>query len=174
MGEIKSTLDLVMERTRHLSMSAEEKAHQRQADFSKRLQGLLQQYADGILTVDRLQDRIRALQEELTVVDQKAVMTAVIQRMDMEDNQPWLTLLVDLKPDLSPHLEGALARFQNEKEGLSQRALEGLRTSMAQQNGIAGTAVVPNPAKDPDYLQQLAALWQTTQNRLAKIINAPG
>jgi hypothetical protein len=174
MGEIKSTVDLVMARTRHLSMSAEEKARQRQADFGKRLQGLLQQYADGILTVDRLRDRIRALQEELTIVDQKAVMTAVIQRMEMEANRPWLTLLADLKPDLSPHLEGALARFQNEKEALSQRALEGLRLSLAQQSGIAGTAVVPNPAKDPEYLQQRAALWEATQNRLAAIVNASG
>ena len=42
MAEIKSTLDLVMERTRHLSQSTAEKEAQRRGDFEKRLQGLLQ------------------------------------------------------------------------------------------------------------------------------------
>ena len=112
MGEIKSTLDLVMERTRHLSMSAEEKAHQQQADFAKRLQGLLQQYADGAMDVERLRDRISAIQAGLNMTDQEPVLTAIIERIDPEkDNQPWLALLTNLAPAISQPLDEILTAF---------------------------------------------------------------
>ena len=39
MGEIKSTLDLVLEKTRHLSQTDEEKQVQKQKDIANRLNG---------------------------------------------------------------------------------------------------------------------------------------
>lgn len=47
MAEIKSTLDLVLERTKHLSQSSEEKQAQKQKDIANRLNGLLQKYQDS-------------------------------------------------------------------------------------------------------------------------------
>ena len=41
MGEIKSTLDLVLEKTRHLSQSSEEKQAQTQKDTGNRINGML-------------------------------------------------------------------------------------------------------------------------------------
>ena len=49
MGEIKSTLDLVMEKTRHLTLSQKEKEEQKQIEVNKRLKGLLQKYQDNLL-----------------------------------------------------------------------------------------------------------------------------
>ena len=39
MTEIKSTLDLVMEKTRHLILSDEEKQEQKENEFKKKLKG---------------------------------------------------------------------------------------------------------------------------------------
>ena len=120
MGEIKSTLDLVMERTRHLSMSTQEKLQQRQANFAKRLQGLLQQYADGAMAVNRLRDRINALQAEFSMTDREPVLTAIIERIDPEkDNQSWLALLADLAPAIGQALEKVIETFQKEKSRIS-------------------------------------------------------
>lgn len=41
MGEIKSTLDLVLERTKHLSQTSEEKQAQTQKDIENRRNGML-------------------------------------------------------------------------------------------------------------------------------------
>ena len=46
MGEIKSTLDLVLEKTRHLSQSSGEKQAQTQKDTDNRINGMLQKYLD--------------------------------------------------------------------------------------------------------------------------------
>ena len=50
MGEIKSTLDLVMERTRNLTLSDEEKQAHKQMAIASRIKGLLQKMLDGMLT----------------------------------------------------------------------------------------------------------------------------
>ena len=55
MGEIKSTLDLVMEKTRHLTLSREEKEEQKRVEVNKRLKGLVQKYQDNLLKKDRLE-----------------------------------------------------------------------------------------------------------------------
>ena len=94
MGEIKSTLDLVMERTKHLSLSAEEKAQQQKENFEKRLQGLLQQYADGALSVDAFQKGVSELSSELGVTGHKQLVAAICNRIDPEqDNGAWLELV---------------------------------------------------------------------------------
>lgn len=171
MGEIKSTLDLVMERTRHLSMSAEEKTRQRQADFAKRLQGLLQQYADGAMAVDRLRDRINALQAELSVTDQEPVLTAIMERIDPEkDNQPWLTLLVDLAPAIGGLLDEIFTAFQREKADLWLASIKRLHEALWQQHGIKGSAVVPNPSADTAFIEQLAKLRQQTHARVDDLL----
>ena len=54
MGEIKSTLDLVMEKTRHLTLSQKEKDGQKQIEVNKRLKGLLQKYRDNLLREEQL------------------------------------------------------------------------------------------------------------------------
>ena len=54
MGEIKSTLDLVMERTKNLSLSDEEKQAQKQKEVESRIRGLLQKYLDGWLDKNQL------------------------------------------------------------------------------------------------------------------------
>lgn len=55
MTEIKSTLDLVMEKTRHLSFSEQEKKDQHSEEFAKRIKGLIQQYQDQKLKAENLQ-----------------------------------------------------------------------------------------------------------------------
>ena len=44
MGEIKSTLDLVMEKTRNLTLSSEEKAEQKYDEIYKQVKGFLLKY----------------------------------------------------------------------------------------------------------------------------------
>ncbi|MBW2432576.1 MAG: hypothetical protein JRF36_03165, partial [Deltaproteobacteria bacterium] len=51
MGEIKSTLDLVMEKTRNLNLSDEEKQDQKNKEIESRLNGLLQKFEDQIITL---------------------------------------------------------------------------------------------------------------------------
>lgn len=164
MGEIKSTLDLAMERTRHLSLSSEEKAHQQKVDFEKRLQGLLQQYEDQALTADELRQRIAKLEKQLDVSDRRTVTAAVFKRIDPAgDNRRWLELVADYIPAAHAPLRDALDDYRKQANGLRQAASQRMLEQLARHHGIEGPAVVPNPQADPQFPARLQALRRDTQ-----------
>lgn len=172
MGEIKSTLDLVMERTRHLSLSDEEKARQQKTDFDKRLQGLLQQYADGVLSVDALQDRAASLAAELDVKDRGVLVAAIAGRIDPDqDNRRWLELMGSAAPALRNPLEDILTDFSRRKADALRKSRDRLRQRLSSQHGIAGPAVVPNPLTDSTCRADLAALRQQALDQLEAAVD---
>lgn len=171
MGDIKSTLDLVMERTRHLSLSAEEKTRQQRDAFQKRLNGLLQQYADDALAIDALQDRIAALQSELQVTDPQALLQAVFSRIDPENsNRRWLDLVAELMPAARQGLEEVLADCRQQQTDLLQVSEQRLQDRFARHHGISGSALQPNPQKDHRYRESLAELHQSTRSRIEALL----
>ena len=171
MGEIKSTLDLVMERTRHLSLSEEEKTRQQWETFLKRLNGLLQQYADNALAIDALQDRIAALQSELQVTDRQELLQAVFSRIDPEDsNRPWLDLVAQVMPAARQGLEEILADCRQQQADLLRVSEQRLQEQFARRHGISGSALQPNPQKDHRYRESLAELHQCTRSRIEAIL----
>jgi len=63
MGEIRSTLDLVMEKTRNLTLSKEEKEKQDNEELRKKLNGLLEQFQDNMLRKGELKKKLESLEE---------------------------------------------------------------------------------------------------------------
>ena len=173
MAEIKSTLDLVMERTKHLSMSAEEKAGQQKQDFEKKLQGLLQQYADNVLSDDELLERVTVSQAEMHIDDQMLVVSAVLQRIQPElDNAHWLLLVRQLAPAAYTPLENALVDYQDKVTALAQKGAQGQLERLARDHGVSGSAAVPNLQKDASHQEALFAVKNESQTRLSHIFNS--
>ena len=167
MGEIKSTLDLVMERTRHLSLSKEEKQQQQHAEFEKRLAGLLQQYADQRLSVETFFKGIAQLEQETNITDQKMVYRAVLNRIvPDQDNREWILLADKLNPSIGRELEKQLAAYTLRKNEILEDGRKRLQEHLTQNHGISGSAVVANPNKDAFCRQELAALRKETQDHL--------
>jgi len=171
MGEIKSTLDLVMEKTRNLSLTPEEKTDQKRADYEKRLQGLLQQYEDNAVSIDMLQEGIRGLQEASDVAGSELTVDAVFKRIDPDrDNQRWLDLLDRFVPAAGKPLQEVLLNYGHRLADLTDAAGQRQRDRLTQRHGIQGTAVQPNPGKDVDYQEKRADLKTDTQNRLDAVL----
>ena len=61
MGEIKSTLDLVFEKTRNLTLSDEEKRGLAREKLDKKVQGLCNRYLDNFFPVSRLKDEMEKI-----------------------------------------------------------------------------------------------------------------
>ncbi len=54
MAEIKSTLDIIMERTKNLTMTDKEKASFRRKETEGKVKGWIQKYQDGAIGLDTL------------------------------------------------------------------------------------------------------------------------
>ena len=170
MGEIRSTLDLVMEKTRNLSLSEEEKTRQKKADFTRRLQGLLQQYADGGDSVESAVKRMAALKAEFDLSNPELITREILGRIDPDrENDRWIDLLGTLVPEALAPLQIILEAHRKNRARLLRTAQKRLRENLFRSCGIEGSAVVPNPDKDPDYAEATGALTAETRSAIEAI-----
>ena len=149
MGEIKSTLELVMERTRHLRQSEEEKQEQATAEFKKSLSGLIQKFLDGALTPDRFRQDLHLLQETSPTSDRGIILDEISKRLDLDENWAWAMKLLREGFDIDP--EGITAVLDEYRKVMNRAALERtneIRKELREKQGVSGTAVVPNLAAD--------------------------
>ncbi|MDD2603713.1 MAG: hypothetical protein PHF66_02740 [Desulfobacteraceae bacterium] len=166
MGEIKSTLDLVMARTRHLTLSETEKRQQQREEGRKRLAGLIQQYEDGLLSPQRLVDAVNALESPYGIAGRDELGLAVTRRIDLDqDPQRWLAVISTVPGiDLTAWQE-ALEEYRRQRDDLNRRHGEAALERLAA-DGFTGSAVVPNLVADPDWRAALEALQATSRRRL--------
>ncbi|MCJ8502242.1 hypothetical protein [Desulfatitalea alkaliphila] len=172
MAEIKSTLDLVMERTRDLSLSEEEKAAQQKEAFEKRLQGLLQQYADQALNPKSFQQERDALESEYRIHDPGSIVQAVGERIDPSgDNRRWLDLLAALVPQVVSDLETLLTEHRNQGHAIEVEAMARSARMLSQQHAISGAAVLSNTEKDQQFRDQRDRLENRTRTRIKEMLH---
>jgi hypothetical protein len=108
MAEIKSTLDLVLEKTRNLTLGSVEKQEQQRKEIETRLRSLLQKYLDGGMTRERLKGDYAASKKENVRSTTQALIDEVLDRMELQrDNQNPLELLPGFK-----YTENKTARFR--------------------------------------------------------------
>jgi len=145
MGEIKSTLDIVMEKTKHLTLSDEEKQAQSQAEVKSGVKGLVQKYEDLILGAEQLEKEISALQDPIDADVGQLVFDEIYQRLDPTlDNGALLDLLNTLFSTNTTELASLFESYRNEIRHLADAGMEEKKKALAEEHFIAGSAVVPH------------------------------
>ncbi len=91
MAEIKSTLELVMEKTRNLSMSEEDKQKQAAREFNEAVNRLVMKYVDGQIDLDEFRAELGRLEGSPSAKASAAAEIAM-RVAPLADNQ----LLLDL------------------------------------------------------------------------------
>jgi hypothetical protein len=153
MAEIKSTLDLVMERTRHLTLSEEEKREQALGEFKRNVSGLIQKFQDGFLTPDSFRVDLHRLQESSQVMDNGIIFEEITRRLDLDgDNSPLIQLLAGTCGAEPEGLTAILAAYMEALEDLTGNRLDQAKRGLERERGISGTAVLPNLSADPGWI----------------------
>jgi hypothetical protein len=161
MAEIKSTLELVMERTRHLRQSEEEKHEQAAADFRKGISGLVQKFLDGALTPERFREDLRSLQETLQMTDSTAILDEIFKRMDLDGDVTWALLLLGEGFGINPQGISAVAdEYRKTFHGAALQRTDEISKELREKRGVYGTAVVPHLAADPEWALMQRRLYE--------------
>jgi hypothetical protein len=168
-GEIKSTIDLVLEKTRDLSLSSQEKQKLAQQELERRLLGLISRYLDQLIPLGRLteeMERMAGTEKELAV---RLLKTHLITHLDLDqDNSSILTALEEIAGIDTASLMALQEEYRSEKEKaekeITEKCLAGLRD-----RGIAGSAAVPNLGKDPTWTNFLDRLRTRYEERLEEM-----
>jgi hypothetical protein len=149
MGEIRSTLDIIMEKTRDLSLSPEEKRKLRRQEWLGKARGWLQKYQDDLIDVYEVKAALQKLGESEGAdhLLKEEIIAAI--EPGGRNTKHWDLLENLWTSDLTGHKEMVL-RLQEE---LDQARRERIRLALDRlaERDISGTAVVPNLNRDPEW-----------------------
>jgi hypothetical protein len=150
MAEIKSTLDLIMERTKNLTLTEEEKKAIRTKEVKSRVRGWFQRYSDGALTIRDLKEN---MEQERTTFPEAAPLLReeCLAHVEPEaDNQKVFQMMDEILSIDSAAFQRLVDDFHNEmlrhRDKATRNALDVLH---AQE--ISGTAVIPNLNLSPAW-----------------------
>jgi hypothetical protein len=157
MAEIKSTLDLVMEKTKNMSLSAEERQVQEDKELGSRIRGLLNKFEDKAISFDQFSSEYRALKKEfgLKETGNEQLVKEISERIEPgADNQALFDLLAEFKRSDFERLKSILQEFQTASDTAARERIESLKEQLAKTHFISGSAVVPNLERDDDWKKE--------------------
>ena len=155
MAEIKSTLDLVMEKTRHLTLSDEEKQEQKENEFKKNLKGPAQKFQDQAINKRELKKEINNLIKTYDLKDETIIIREFLNRLGFnQDNQSMLALLNELWSIDITKLEAIFNDYNETIQTEAQKRMEEIKENLAQKRFISGSAVVPNISADDEWIRK--------------------
>ena len=151
MGEIKSTLDIIMEKTKGLTMTEEEKQSFQKREVEGKVSGFLLKFLDNLMGLDRLKIEMAGLGEDKQTMAQQILKEECLSRIDPEgDNAPLIQALKYVAGIDTGPLQNALSMFHEDLERQRAKREEAARETL-RQGGISGSAVVPNLNADPEW-----------------------
>jgi hypothetical protein len=158
MAEIKSTIDLIMERTKNLSASPQERESYQRQEREKRLRGLVQRLlGDPGFTPFIQKKKNHGSAAEVTGVLKNALAGHVDPEADNERLFRYVNELVGTPEDrLRETLAACREEATSRKAVLAERQGKDLES-----NGITGSAVLPNPEADP--------LWKACREEMQAV-----
>ena len=170
MGEIKSTLDLVLEKTKNLTLSSEEKEEQKQKEIENRIKGMMQKYQDGMFSKNQLITDYEILKKDYNISRNNALIIEIIKRIEPnQDNQPLIEVLQECCAVDTADIETIIENFRKTYLTASQNRMERLREDLAQQYKIAGSAVLPNLDADTQWRQKTREMRAGYEDQLNRV-----
>jgi hypothetical protein len=166
MAEIKSTLDIIMEKAKKFSVTEEERKGFKRQELEGKIKGLVQKTLDGAMGLEKYQVELAALQaKEKDMVDQ-ILEEEVIARIKVgSDNEALLKILENIAGPASAAIRKVVAEFEkkDEKQKESRRKA---RVEKFKEKGISGSAVLPNLEADPEWIRTRSEVKRQMQEEI--------
>lgn len=169
MGEIKSTLELIMEKTRHMTLTEEEKQEHAKAELLVTLKALIQKFENGVLDLREFGSEYNRALKTSGVNEPGLLREELLRRLDLrKDNTRILTLLREVCSVSTSNLLALLEEYEKAvltaSEGRSRHKIE----ELCADRGVSGSALVPNLEADSAWRQDRERLTEQYRRKLAE------
>lgn len=173
MGEIKSTLELAMEKTKKFAVSEKEKQALKQKEVLQKATSLFHRHRDGSLSLSEMMKQIERMEEKTATTVRESLLSQWIDALSLDEGgEKTLKGIESMgqrdidEVKLKFHSLGS--RYQEEKEKVREKVkfqlLEVLRN-----DGIDGSAVEPNLNGNELWKKENEKLDQSYKIRLEEI-----
>jgi hypothetical protein len=166
-GEIKSTLELAMERTKKFAISEKEKEEMKQKEVLQKASSLFHRYREGHLSLNEILKEIERTEKQTAEALKGFLLSQWIDALSLSnDDERILKGIESLKrrsiDDVKERLHRLSSRYQTEKEKVKEEMRNQL-TETLRKKGIYGSAVEPKLEGN--------ALWKKEKEKLDQSYN---
>jgi hypothetical protein len=155
MAEIKSTLDIIMEKTRGLTLSEDEKIALHAKETERKIRGLFQKYLEGAIPMPVFTREWKELGHG-TGSALSVLKPLCREQIDpLGENERFRELIVAVAGGDPDSMKKICDRIRNELTARRSEALERGRRALAE-SGVAGSAIQPNLNGDLEWNESLA------------------
>jgi len=149
MGEIKSSIEMAMERTKKLLLSPEEKEKLHREELFNRAKGMVSRYQEGNLSLNDLETEVENHPAETRDFFFRLIFEKMIEDIRIgQDNQRVLDAIsLFKKGKIDSHVLEMITAIEEEYEKTLQdgfRSVESLLKKKLEGLGIWGNALIPN------------------------------
>ena len=173
MADVKSTIDLIMERTKNLSASREERESWQRQEREKHIRGLIQRLLDYSLTLDDVKEELDKERKKGPAAEVRALVgQALAGHVNPEtDNERLFRIVSELAGTPEKSLQDVLRACQAEFFAVKTALMERQRGEL-ESRGISGSAVLPNAEADPQWAARRDGMQAACEKRLLGLINS--
>jgi len=169
-AEIRSTMDIIMEKTKGLTMSEEEKKALKEQELQGKVRGLIQKLTDGALNLEQVAAEMASIAEKDRALAHEILRDEVLARIQPGDENESLVQILELVLGIdSAAVKAKIGEWNRvflEKRGAREKELQ----RELEEKGIHGSAVVPNLGADPGWAEGKSKIGQRLKKELASLI----
>jgi uncharacterized membrane-anchored protein YjiN (DUF445 family) len=177
-GEIKSTLELAMERTKKFAISEKEKEEMKQKEVLQKATGLFHRYREGHLPLNEIMREIERMEKKTATTVKEFLLSQWIDALSLEgDVERILKGIESLKQrsinEVKEKFYSLLSQYHEEKENAKEEVTIQF-TEALRKDGISGSAVEPKLESSELWKKEIETLDQSYRMKLEEIKKALG
>jgi hypothetical protein len=164
LSEIKTTLELALERTKKISISEEDREEIKRKERALKVDSLFHRYLEGLLPLNEVLREIERMDQRTRTMVKETLLSQWIDALSLnEEDERLLRGIAVLKGqemhEVRTKLDHLLSQYRKEREKVEQE-MKGQLEAVLRSEGIYGSAVEPNVENDPIWRENLENLRQ--------------
>ncbi len=173
MGEIKSTLELALEKTKKFAISEKEREEMKQKEVVQKATGLFHRYLEGHLPLNDILKQIERMEKKTATTVKEYLLSQWIDALSLDDGEERILEGIESLErrnidEVKQEFFSLVSQYQEEKERAKEK-MKARWEEILRKDGIYGTAVEPNPKEDELWRKENEELDQSYKIRLEQI-----
>ena len=164
MGEIKSSLELAMERTKKIAISGKEREEIKRREIDQKVNALSNRYREGHLPLNEILREMGRMDEKTSTLVKETLLSGWINALSLKDEDERLIKGIEtLKHRNADELKEKHHQLLSQYRGEKEKAEEKIRAQIAEalkRERIYGSAVQPNIEASRLWQKELGNLDQ--------------
>jgi hypothetical protein len=173
MGEIKSSLELVMERTKKFTISEKEKEEIKQKEVLQKATSIFHRYREGHLPLNKILKEIEKMEKKTAITVKELLLSQWIDALSLEDDdERTLKAIESLKQKTIDEVKQKFHHLLSQYRGEQQKIKEKVRvqfTEAMRRDGIYGSAVEPKLEGGELWKKEIEKLDHSYKTKLEEI-----